>query len=52
MNIKVLEIVENEDGSAIIVMDTDNDARQFLMERGIHSLLREFIDERFKQNED
>ena len=51
MKIEVKEVIENEDGSATLIMDTDSEGRQFLIDEGVMSILRKYLDERVKNEE-
>jgi hypothetical protein len=42
-SIKVLDVVENEDGSAIVTIDMDDNARNALIEQGFISILKAAI---------
>jgi hypothetical protein len=44
-DIEVIEVVENEDGSAVMTVEMCNRARELLIEAGLISLLRKHIDE-------
>jgi len=44
-NIDVIEVVENEDGSAVMTVEMCNRARELLIEAGLISLLKKHIDE-------
>jgi len=44
-NISVVEVVENEDGSAVLTMTMDNRARELLIEAGFVALLKKHLDE-------
>ena len=44
-DIEVIEVVENEDGSAVLTIEMCNRARELLIEAGLISLLRKHIDE-------
>jgi hypothetical protein len=44
-DIKVIEVVENEDGSAVLTVEMCNRARELLIEAGLISLLKKHIDE-------
>jgi hypothetical protein len=44
-DIEVIEVVENEDGSAVLTIEMCNRARELLIEAGLVSLLRKHIDE-------
>ena len=44
-NIEVIEVVENEDGSAVMKVEMCNRARELLIEAGLISLLKKHIDE-------
>jgi hypothetical protein len=43
MNIKVEEVIENEDGSATLQLDLDNEALSSLLEIAVVTALREAI---------
>jgi hypothetical protein len=45
MNINVLDVVEQEDGSAIVEMKLDNEAFVFFMSEGLNSVLRKVLDD-------
>jgi len=44
-DIEVIEVVENEDGSAVMTVEMCNRARELLIEAGLISLLKKHIDE-------
>ena len=44
MNIKVEEVIENEDGSATLQLDLDNEALSSLLEIAVVTALREAIE--------
>lgn len=44
-NIEVLEVVENEDGSAVLTIEMCSRGRELLIEAGLISLLKKHIDE-------
>ena len=44
-SIDVIEVVENEDGSAVMTVEMCNRARELLIEAGLISLLKKHIDE-------
>jgi len=44
-DIEVIEVVEKEDGSAVLTIEMCNRARELLIEAGLISLLRKHIDE-------
>jgi hypothetical protein len=44
-DIKVIEVVENEDGSAVLTIEMCNRGRELLIEAGLISLLKKHIDE-------
>jgi hypothetical protein len=44
-DIKVIEVVENEDGSAVLTVEMCDRARELLIEAGLISLLKKHIDE-------
>ena len=44
-NISVIEVVENEDGSAVMTVEMCDRARELLIEAGLISLLKKHIDE-------
>ena len=44
-DIEVIEVVENEDGSAVLTIEMCNRARELLIEAGLISLLKKHIDE-------
>ena len=43
--IEVVEVQENEDGSAVITVEMDNRARELLIEAGFVALLKKHLDE-------
>jgi hypothetical protein len=45
MNINILEVVEQEDGSAIVEMKLDNEAFVFFMSEGLNSVLRKVLND-------
>jgi hypothetical protein len=45
MNINILDVVEQEDGSAIVEMKLDNEAFIFLLSEGFQAVLRKVIDD-------
>ena len=49
--INVKDCVEHEDGSATLVVDTDNDATRLLVEVGLRRLLEMAVDEENKEYE-
>lgn len=42
--IEIVEVQENEDGSALLTMTMDNRARELLIEAGFIALLRKHLD--------
>jgi len=42
--IKVLEIIENNDGSANLIIDIDSEVQRLLIEKGFVTLLEEMIE--------
>ena len=48
MKIEVIEVIEHEDGSARLTVNYDEEGKQLLLEEGIMSILRKYIDERTK----
>ena len=42
--IKVLEIIENNDGSANLIIDIDSETQRLLIEKGFVTLLEEMIE--------
>ena len=44
-NIEVIEVVENEDGSAVMTVEMCDRARELLIEAGLISLIKKHIDE-------
>ena len=45
MKIEVKDIKEQEDGSAILTVDYDEEGKQLLLEEGMMSILRKYLDE-------
>jgi hypothetical protein len=43
MNIELIELVENEDGSADIQLELDDDAKKLLIQLGFEKLLTDVI---------
>jgi hypothetical protein len=43
--IEVVEVQENEDGSAVLTIEMDNRARELLIEAGFVALLKKHLDE-------
>ena len=48
--ISVLEITENEDGSANVELDLDVEAVRLLLNVGFNQLLREYLEEKKNDN--
>ena len=44
LKIKVLEIIENNDGSANLIIDIDSEVQRLLIEKGFVTLLEEMIE--------
>ena len=44
LKIKVLEIIENNDGSANLIIDIDSETQRLLIEKGFVTLLEELIE--------
>ena len=44
MKMEVSNFIEREDGSAIVNLEMDNEAREFLIEQGFNHILRVGID--------
>ena len=44
--IDVQEVVEHEDGSATVIFECDNEARQALISEGLLSLIEKAVDKR------
>ena len=44
-NISVIDVVENEDGSAVMTVEMCDRARELLIEAGLISLIKKHIDE-------
>lgn len=44
MDIKILSLEEHDDGSAIVNLEMDNEAKEFLIEQGFNHILRIGID--------
>ena len=42
--IEIVEVQENEDGSAVLTIEVDNRARELLIEAGFVALLKKHID--------
>lgn len=42
--IEIVEVQENEDGSAVLTIEVDNRARELLIEVGFVALLKKYID--------
>jgi hypothetical protein len=45
MQIKVSEFKENEDGSANVMVDFDNEAREYLLNYGFIHMLKEAVEQ-------
>lgn len=45
MKIELLNIIESEDGSGIMEVELDEEAKQFLISRGLNDVLREALKE-------
>lgn len=45
MNINVLDVIEQEDGSAIVELKLDNEASVFFMSEGFNAVLRKVLDQ-------
>ena len=43
--IEIVEVQENEDGSAVLTIEMDNRARELLIEAGLVALLKKHLDE-------
>ena len=43
MKIDVIDFLESEDGSGILQMELDKEAKEFLLEKGLNSMLSEII---------
>lgn len=43
--IEIVEVQENEDGSAVLTIEMDNRARELLLEAGFVALLKKHLDE-------
>ena len=43
MKIDLLKLVEEADGSAVIELELDEEAKEFLLSRGINDVLREAL---------
>ena len=43
--IEIVEVQENEDGSAVLTIEVDNRARELLIEAGFVALLKNHLDE-------
>jgi len=52
MIINVLEIEENDDGGATVVLEFDDEAVHFLVESGFNSILAKAIEQCSKEKED
>lgn len=48
---KITDLIEQEDGSAICQMELTNKEKEFLIEFAVVELLRRHIDEQDKKNE-
>ena len=46
MKIEVKEIKEQEEGSAILTIDYDEEGKQVLLEEGMMSIIRKYLDKR------
>jgi len=44
MNIKVQKLIEQADGSAIVLLDMDNDAKEFFISEGFLAVLKRSLD--------
>ena len=44
-NISVIDVVDNEDGSAVMTVEMCDRARELLIEAGLISLIKKHIDE-------
>ena len=42
---KILDITENEDGSAVLEIDIDQEEMRLLMEAGLNKVLADYIEE-------
>ena len=45
MNIEVIEVKEKKDGSAVLTVDYDEEGKQLLLEEGMMSIIRKYLDE-------
>jgi hypothetical protein len=43
MKIDLLKLIEEADGSAVIELELDEEAKEFLLSRGINDVLREAL---------
>jgi hypothetical protein len=44
MKIEILEFIENSDGSSKVVLELDEEAKEFLIEKGFNSFLLGVVD--------
>lgn len=42
--IKILEVTENEDGSANVELELSDEAKQMLLEEGFNSVIKKYIE--------
>jgi len=45
MNVNVLEVIEQDDGSAVVEIKLDKEALEFFVSAGVNSVLRKILDE-------
>lgn len=45
MNVNVLEVVEQDDGSAVVEIKLDKEALEFFVSAGVNAVLRKILDE-------
>jgi len=50
VNIKIVEIIEHEDGSATCELDICDEAQQLLIEKGFIAILEEIVDKSTAQD--
>ena len=51
MKLEMIMLQENEDGSATMEFEYDEEAKQMLMEAGINAILKEYLNKLKKENE-
>lgn len=44
MNVSVLQVIEQDDGSAVIEVNLDKEAIEFFVSEGVNAVLRKVVD--------